>query len=166
MACSSVSRASLGQMRAAIATKASGLFFATLRTACKPSSAQTRANGWFSSRIAALARRPSGRFADFSEPPPRDNRLRHGRRPTLRSSVGDRRPQPGFSRIIQATRMLALMAFGLLPWSAPLSLRQSDGFPLPSSPSLSRPCLRARARPGAVWLRLWWADLPVWRPIP
>ena len=33
----------LGQMRAAIATKASGLFFATLRTASKPSSAQTSA---------------------------------------------------------------------------------------------------------------------------
>jgi hypothetical protein len=43
MAGSSVSRTSLGQMRAAIATKASGLFFATLRTASKPSSAQTSA---------------------------------------------------------------------------------------------------------------------------
>jgi hypothetical protein len=43
LACSSVSRTSLRQMRAAIATKASGLFFATLQTASKPSSAQTSA---------------------------------------------------------------------------------------------------------------------------
>jgi hypothetical protein len=52
-----------------------GLFFATLRTASKPSSAignkalrKGSPSAWrFSSRIAAFARRPSGRFADFSE---------------------------------------------------------------------------------------------------
>ena len=43
MACSSVSRTSLGQMRAAIATKASGLYLRYLANASKPSSAQTSA---------------------------------------------------------------------------------------------------------------------------
>ena len=42
-------------MRAAIATKASGLFFATLRTASKPSSAQTgNSNEHFSIHTVAL----------------------------------------------------------------------------------------------------------------